>query len=415
MNTKISANLITNDIVSESNYIVSESTNIADIVSNIKKNTIINKIEIVKVELINVNILWAQLLLYDSDVLPIKIDILKCITKPSKKNIYLSPGSGLNIENNFITPKNNNLATFLVNKGYLVIGITPREDTAPLSFNFELMKDWGLQKHTDDFSEIIDIFQNIHNINYDVLGHSAGALATLNYSSNANDSKLNAVRLIDIVGQYHPNSQEFQNAQVSLNATNQLINSGTFVNTEILGLRFLVQQAQTNPTGDSGFPRPTIGNFTNEGILFFSLIFTGQLPGSLTPITGLPGSWHFKQGFLAGIYEFGPTPQEDRYSLTHTDIQTVYSAINSLGSGIYPLAYERDFYALWSGSFPLQFGNIRVPVFYINTELGFGDASFTISLLNKARVTYTIINDYGHADPVYSNTANVDFWNKLVP
>ena len=402
---KTSANLIANKLILETN----------NIISKLKENAIINKIEVVKIEIINTNILWIQLLLYDNDVLPIKIDILKCLTRQSTKNIYLSPGSGLNIESDFITPKNKNLSVFLANKGYLVVGITPREDNAPLDFNFELMKDWGLIKHTSDFSEIISIFQVINNINYDVLGHSAGALVALNYSSNPINSKLKAVRIIDIVGQYPPNSQEFQIAQVSFNAANQLISQGVFVDTEILGFKFLVQQAQTNPTEDSGFPRPTTGNFTNEGILFFSLIFTNQLPGLFTPITGLPSDWYFKQGFLAGTYEFGSTPLDDQYSLTHTDIQTVYSAISAIGSGMYPLAYDRDFFATWSGSFPLQFGDIKVPVFYINTELGIGDASFTVSLLNNPNVTYAIVNDYGHADPVYSNTANIDFWGKLVP
>ena len=407
MNTETSinsANLMASKIVSET----------SNIVSKIKENTIIKKIEVVKVEIINVNILWTQLLLYDGDVLPIKIDILKNITKPLIKNIYLSPGSGLNTETNFITPKNKNLAIFLAKKGYLVVGVTPREDAATLSFNFELMKDWGLTKHTNDFSEIIDIFQNISNIDYDVLGHSAGAGVVLNYSSiTTNNNKLKVARIIDMIGQYPPNSQEFQNAQASLNATNQVINGGLFINTDNVGIKFLVQQAITNPTGDSGFPRPTTGNFTNEGLVFFSLIFTGQLPGILTPITGLPSNWYLKQGYLAGTYEFGPTPQEDIYSLTHTDIQTIYNSIGSLGSGIYPLIY--DSYATWIGSFPLQFANIKVPVFYINTDLGFGDASHTVSLLTNATVTYAIVNTYGHADPVYSKTARTDFWGKLVP
>ena len=398
-----SANLMANKLVSEAN----------NIISKIKENTIINKIEVVKIEIINTNILWTQLLLYDNDALPIKIDILKCLTKSLTKNIYLSPGSGLNTEINFITPKNRNLAIFLANKGYLVIGVTPREDAATLTFNFELMKDWGLTKHTNDFSEIIEIFQKISNIDYDVLGHSAGAEVVLNYSSITENKKLSAVRIIDIIGQYSPDSQNFQNAQISLSATNQVINSGIFINTDNLGFKFLVQQAITDPKGDSGIPRPTTGNFTNEGLVFFSLIFTGQLPGILTPITNLPSSWYYVQGYLAGTYEFGPTPLLDIYSLTHTNIQTIYNSIGSLGSGIYPLTYDN--YATWCGVFPLQFSNIKVPVYYINTELGFGDASYTVSLLSNANVTYAIVNNYGHADPVYSNTAETDFWSKLVP
>lgn len=392
------------------------------ILSEIKdkiRDTTINKIEIVKTEHINNNILWTQLLLYDHDILPIKIDILVNIFKVPKRNIYLSPGTGLNVESNFITPISDNIAIFLANKSYLVIGITPREDAAPQDFNFELMKNWGLQKHTDDFTEIVKLFQSIYNIDYDILGHSAGAAVAFNYSSRVNyhkDKKLKAVRVIDVIGEYPPSSQEFSNAQISLDAANQLINGGTFVDTDIAGFKFITQQAQLDPNGDSGIPRPVPsgGNFTNLGLLHFSLIFTGQLPGILTSITGLPGSWHFKQGFLSGTYQLGDTPIEDTFSLTHTNINTIYSAISLVGSGIYPLAYERDFYALWINSFPLIWTNIKASVFYMNTELGFGDQSYTVGLLTHSTVTYSIVNDYGHADPVYSDTAETDFWNILV-
>lgn len=391
----------------------------AEIIDKIRDTTI-NRVEIVKIELINNNILWTQLLLHDNDILPIKIDILLDIFGVPTKNIYLSPGTGLNVESNFITPVYNNIATFLANKSYLVIGITPREDSAPQDFNFELMKDWGLQKHTDDFNEIVKLFQHIYNINYEILGHSSGAAVVFNYSSKVDfhkDKKLKAVRIIDMIGAYPPNSQEFINSQISLDASNQLINSGTFVDTDIAGFKFITQQTQLDPNGDSGVPRPVPsgGNFTNIGLLHFSLIFTGQLPGILTGITGLPGSWYFKQGFLSGTYQFGDTPIDDTFSLTHTNINTIYSAISSVGSGIYPLAYERDFYSLWINSFPLIWANIKVPVFYVNAELGFGDNSYTVGLLTHSHVKYSITNDYGHADSVYSDTAETDFWNMLVP
>lgn len=77
------------------------------IVAQIKdkiKGTTISTIETVKIEIINNNILWTQLLLYDHDILPIKIDILVDILKVPTKNIYLSPGTGLNVESNFIRP-----------------------------------------------------------------------------------------------------------------------------------------------------------------------------------------------------------------------------------------------------------------------------------------------------------------------
>ncbi len=392
------------------------------IISEIKdkiRNVVINRIEILKIKLINNNILWTQLLLHDHDILPIKIDILSDIFNVPTRNIYLSPGTGLSVESNFIAPVSNNIAVFLANKSYLVIGVTPREDAAPQDFNFELMRNWGIQKHTDDLSKIIGLFQSIYDIDYEVLGHSAGALVVFNYSSKVNSHrgrKLKAVRIIDMIGEYPPDSQEFSNAQISMDASNQLINSGTFVDSDVVAFKFITQQAQLDPNGDSGFPRPVPsgGNFTNIALLHFSLIFTGQLPGILTDITGLPGNWYFKQGFLSGTYQFGDTPIDDTFSLTHTNINTIYSTISSVGSGIYPLAYERDFYSLWTNSFPLAWANIRIPVYYVNAELSFGDQSYTVGLLTHSNVTNSIVNDYGHADPVYSDTAETDFWNILV-
>lgn len=404
MNTETTIDLMTNNIVEQ----------IKDKCGNIGG---LNRIEILKMEIIDTNIFWIQLLLYDNDILPLKVDILKHIHRQPIKNIYASPGSALNTESNFITPKNKNLSTFLVNKGYVFIGITPREDAIPPifdTFDFGLIKDWGLEKHTEDFRKMVTLFQCIDNRDYDVLGHSAGAIAVLNYSSKNHDNKLKAVRVIDIVGQYSPDSQEFINSQASLNAAIEIMSRGIFADTEFVGFKYIIEQSKINPTGDSGVPRPMGGNFTNEGLVYFSLIFTNQLPGSLTEITGLPSDWNFKQGYLSGSYTFGTLPTDDTYSLNHTSIETVYSAVASIGSGIFPLAYERDFYALWSNSYPLNWNSINTPVFYVNTELGFGDVSYTTGLLKNIAI-YDVVIDYGHADPVYSNSANIDFWNKLVP
>ncbi len=376
------------------------------------------RIEVIKTETINSNILWTQLLIYDTEPLPIKLDILKDINAPSRKTIYSSPGSGINTESNYITPRSHNISIFLVNKySAIFVGITPREDAAPPTFNFGLMKEWGLDKHTKDFAKIITLFQSIIDQDYEVIGHSAGALVALNYSSLTSQNRFKAARIIDMIGQYPPNSQEFINSQISLNGVNNLMSRGSFTDTDLLGLKYLVQQIQTNPIGDSGFPRPSpyTGNFTNEGLFFFSLIFSNQFPGTITGTTGLSGSWYFKQGYIQGNYTFGTLPTDDRYNLTHTNINTIYNVIGSIGSGIYPLAYDRDFFAVWSNSYPLAWENIRVPVFYINTALGLGDASYTISLLRNSSVIYNIVRDYAHADPVFSDTADVDFWNKLFP
>lgn len=104
-----------------------------------------------------------------------------------------------------------------------------------------------------------------------------------------------------IFGMYAPESVEFTNTQASLAACDQLISQGVVANTEILGFQFIAQQAQLDPMGDSGFPRPVGGNFTNEGLFYFALINTNTLPGLITPITGLPSNCSLSKDFLEHI------------------------------------------------------------------------------------------------------------------
>lgn len=395
--------------VSNSKY----NIKIADILSSIP-----NKVEFVKFETIDNNIIRFQFKLYNDNPLPITLDIVQNIYIHPKKTIYMLPGSGLNFESNFLTPINNNISTFLSNKGYIIIGITPRENNIPIddpNFDYSITRNWNLEFHTNDVNKVINLIQKIIPNNYEILGQSAGALVALNYASKTNDKKLKAVRIIDIVGQYPESSQEFTYSQLSKDATETVMSQGTYVDNGFQNLKMLSIVARTNPSGDSGVPRyPLPGNFTYEGLLYFSSINTNQLPGLLTPITGLPDSWNFKQGFFAGTYHFDQTnPLGDKYNFTHTDVGTIYSALDSINSGIFPLAEQRDFYALWSNSYPLNWNGIKVPVYWINTELGFGDASHSIGLLNNSKVTYSIVNNYGHGDPTFSRTAQIDFWNVL--
>jgi hypothetical protein len=170
------------------------------------------------------------------------------------------------------------------------------------------------------------------------------------------------------------------------------------------------------PMIDSGIPRlPRSGDFTYEGLLYFSAISTNKLPGILTQITGLPDNWHLIQGYVAGMYEFYNNPSDDVFKFTYSKIDTLNSALDNTGSGVFPYAFQNDIYALWSNQYPLNWNNIKVPVYWVNTELGFGDASYSISLLKNSKVTYSVVSGYGHADPVYASTAEKDFWNKLFP
>jgi pimeloyl-ACP methyl ester carboxylesterase len=61
--------------------------------------------------------------------------------------------------------------------------------------------------------------------------------------------------------------------------------------------------------------------------------------------------------------------------------------------------------------------SITIPILYIGAELGFGIyGSYTPNMISNTNpnVDIHIIPDYGHADLVYSNTANNDVWETIL-
>lgn len=366
----------------------------------------------------NWNIWHIQADLYDSvNPLPIRVDILWNIMHTPQKNSYWQPGSGLSFEADFLAKPDPMIA--LVKKGSRVIGISPREAQATLDMDMAILKDLGMPNHTRDFSKIIDMVQSIYNLPYEVGGHSAGALDAEHYASLVGNSKpeFKALRKIDMPSQYPPGSTEQANAILTSQAINRLMNMGIYANFENVGSKQIADAARINPTGDSGFPRgdPLVGNFTNINLLNFSLIFTGSLPGMYTGLTGLPGSWYLKKGYLEGTYNFDPNdPSKDTSSLTHTSLSTVYKALDTIGSGVSPLAYERDVMDIWSGANPIiNRNNIKVPVYSISTEGGFDTIDTASSMPNSPQVTSCIMPGYSHADPTFADKAVKKFWPKL--
>lgn len=394
-----------------------ESENLGtSIVQEITISPSFNNVELVKTELINKNVRRSQFKLYDDKPLPITLDILWNVNHYPEKTIYMLPGSALNFESNFLTPKNNNIALFSANKGYLVVGITPREDNAIEGFDQSLIKDWGLEFHTNDVKKVIDLVQSVSNNNYEIACHSAGCAIGLFEASKLGNSDFHfkGIRIIDMIGQYLPGSVNFLNALNTSKADVRLISLGYYSDSSVAYEKQLVNNAISNPIGDSGVPRGFLpGNFTNYNLAGFALINTGTLPGIQTEITGLPGSWYLTS-IATGTYNFALNPNEDSFLLNHTNISTIYAATGKINSGLFPLAFDRDINAMWAGNY-INWGNIKVQVTWVNAEQGFGSQEYSVSLLKSPKVTTKVVPDYGHGDAVYSNTARNDFWVYLFP
>lgn len=367
---------------------------------------------------------WTRLQVeYADEPVPLSIDLLYSNFVAPSKVVYLLPGGGLNFQSNFFTPIDHNLAHYLRERGYLVIGINAREDSLLTVGNSPLLKDWGLGKRKQDIRKVISTIQPVFPFGYELLGHSQGGWNALDYAATYSDS-LERVMVIDSLGPYDPNTETdlIAKAADSYDAYLALIANGEYANTAMFSFKALIAAATATPQADSGFSRQPYGhpgNFTWEGFLYFALVHTGLLEGDTTPYTGRADAWWYHQGFFDGFYTFDPDPLQDRYGLAKTPIGVINQAVLSVGAGNSTNAARRDIVAVMSGNgaYSIDFRAIDEPVNWVNAELGFGDHPYGARLIHQGgnpRVRFTVVPGYGHGDPTYSSTAETDYWPLLV-
>lgn len=346
---------------------------------------------------------------------PLVIDVVESLPSSAQRIMYLFPGGGLNFESNFFTPHEKNLAHHLRTRGYTVISISPREDSLPAPVPGQpvdpVVGGWGLAKHKADVRKVIHALDRRLQLPYDVLGHSAGGVLALDYAATYQD-RLRHVFVVDTTGPYDPVADAELRARAKhtyaeFDERNRRGEAALDANGPV---KVLLKNAADKPDSDSGAPRPGGGTFTNAGLLHFALIFTGR--------GAAPQNWIYQQGLYGGTYTFGATPPKDRFALTHSRLSTVTSSVHATGSGLVPTALLRDLFAVWSRepAYDLSWSTIRVGVTWVNTELGRGNHPYGADLIRAAGnpdVRFTVVPGYGHADPVYSETAEADFWRLL--
>lgn len=364
---------------------------------------------------------WSRLQVELADeAIPLTLDIVFSLRGLPDRILYMLPGGALNFDSDFFTPEANNLAHFMRRQGYVVVGINPREDHPLTLENPAVMADWGLAKRKQDIRKVISAVGAVLPLPYDLVGHSAGAMQALDYAATYSD-RLGKVMAIDMDGPFDPATEAtlVDNAERTYQAYLQLLQGGSYANTAFQNFKNLVIASTVAPLADSGVPRPIPGNFTFEGLLHFAFIFTGLLPGDTTPYTGLSDGWYFSPGYFAGTYVFNADPALDQYALTHSPLEVAKTATLAVRSGLHPLATRRDTLAVFAGNgaYPLDWAAIDEKVVWVNAELGFGNHDYGARLIRQGgnpSVTYTVVPGYGHADPVFSTTAEQDFWIHLV-
>jgi pimeloyl-ACP methyl ester carboxylesterase len=341
---------------------------------------------------------WFEVKFYDEQY-PLTVDIVGSNFTSAQKVIYLLPGGSYNFSSVFFTPMDKNLAQFFREAGYLVVGITPREDNVPSGVSYyDFMADWGMDKHKADIQKIIGIIQAKINLQYWVLGHSFGAAYALDYASTCSDSLFKKVIALDI---YSFNGNE--DADGSYQYFSKLIAKGQYADFTYEDDKSLTLNSILLPYVDSGVARPVGGDFTFLGLSYYSVICSKQMLAY--KIT----DWPLVKSYVAGVYQFSCIPLLDKFSFTYSDTLILADSFLKLGSGLLPCAVYRDYYDVngYNINYHINWSNIQVPVLWVNTELGFGNKVY----IGPQGMTFKVIPGYGHLDILLSSTAKKDVWH----
>lgn len=363
---------------------------------------------------------WIQVKWYDEEY-PIMLDFLFSNNAVFEKIAYLIAPGGFNFQNAFFTPIDRNIAHFMRENEYLVIGITHREDFVPIEQAGEFMRKWGMEKHRKDLRKVVKRVRKVIKIPYDMLGQANSAVCILDYAAKYSDKfdTLDKLILLD-TDSFDPaiQPQKITYANMCYDAMNQLLDQGVMADSFISDMCDLIMAAAVVPQEDSGQSREWFGfpdNFTVEGLLHFSLVYTTSLPGLHTPITGLPGEWTMVQGAAAGYYEFADNPTDDNYALTRTDMADLQKAAMLSGTGTMPLALGRDIYAILAlnGQYRIDWSEINEKVIMVNSEYSAGYQTYYGTLIKQGgneEVEIHIVPDYGYVDLLYAPSAEEDVW-----
>ncbi|OVE75919.1 hypothetical protein BVX97_02995 [bacterium E08(2017)] len=362
---------------------------------------------------------WIEAKCAQGDVYPLTLNVLVAKKVKPQKVIYMLTSSSLNFNSSFFSPRDSSLAKYLASRGYVVVGITPREDNVPLDADDSVMAAWGMESHVNDIRDVVSLIEDKLRLAYDMLGHSLGAACAMDYAAKY-DGLLDRIILLDIPS-FDPVAQpeKILYATVANSAYDQLLSQGVYADYAVNTFKGLLLAASVYPDMDSGLCRASVGlpgNFTVNGLLHFSMIYTAWLPGTITELTGLPQEWPMILSYTAGSYDFALDPLQDQFGLFQSDVNTILGASLELGSGAVPLAALKDYTSMIAGldSYDIDVTQINEEVLWINGEVGMGNQVYAAELMREAGnqdVTVEVVPGYGTLDLLFGVNAASDVWN----
>jgi pimeloyl-ACP methyl ester carboxylesterase len=367
---------------------------------------------------------WQQVQVFD-ETYPLTVDIVASSDSTPRAVIYFFPGGGTNFHQTFFTPHAENLAQYFRERGYLVVGITPRAESVPAGVKDQRFAlGWGLAKQRADARSVIEVVQRAIALPYEVLGHSYGGSLALDYGANFS-AELQRLTILDIYA-FDParEPEAIRNARRTHFAYVQLLALGVHLEDMGSNLGDLANWSAAERSADSGLSRSLVsdyrGNFTNESLYFYGLIETGTLPGAHTLFSGLRFDWPMRRGIFAGEYTFADNPRDDTFTLTHVDEATLAASSQAVGSGLVPSAYSRDYWAAVAGNsgYTLDWTRIQCPFLWVNTEYGYGEqfyGALAARAAGNSDVTTHVVAGYGHSDIFIGRNARSEVWPLLNP
>ena len=365
---------------------------------------------------------WVEVDIFDQ-VYPLSVDILGSNLSVPRGIVYMLPGGATNFRSSFMVPREDNLANFFRRHGYLVIGITPREDTVPADTRDKsFMQAWDMNQHRADIRSVVERVQAIVPLPYELLGHSYGAASALDYAGVYPDEVQRVIALDIYSFDRTVDPASMRAARRTHEAYVQLMSEGVFADTSYADFPALVRSGLVRrDAGVSRTPDDDYERYTSKQLLLFGLIYSAVLPGVHSDITGLPGDWPMAMSTIAGDEGWEFRPSDDNRTFARTSIATLRMAGEELGSGLVSMAFARDYWSVVAeaeGAHFLRWSNNAGKVLWINSELGYHDQMHGADLIQQAgnlHVEKQVVPQYGHADMLWSRTAREDVWERLAP
>jgi pimeloyl-ACP methyl ester carboxylesterase len=365
---------------------------------------------------------WLEIDLFDQPY-PLSIDIVASNLSAPRGVVYMLPGGAMNFRASFMVPPEDNLAHFFRRHGYLVVGISPREDTVPADTkDTSFMEAWGMTQHREDIRKVVSLVQSVVPLPYELLGHSYGAASALDYAA-AYPGDAARVMALDIYS-FDPSADNgaMRRARRTYAAYLELQSEGVHADTSYADFSTLAREGLA-PV-DGGAPH-TYGDeylrYTSKQMLLFGMIYSAVLPGVHSDITGLPGDWPMAMSTVAADDGWEFRPSDDNSTFSRTSLATLLLAADELGGGLVSMAFARDYWSVVSmveGAHELPWAGIAGDVVWLNSELGYHEQMYGAGLIVPAagaRVETAVIPGYGHADMLWSQTARTDVWQRLLP